>query len=214
MRIYESFNGNWTFRHGFEPGAVGRAQDGEQVRLPHSAIELPYNYFDETEYQKAFTYQKRFDWRPEFEGREVSVVFDAAMADSVVWLNGVEIIAHKDGYTPFEARLTPHLTKGENLLTVKVDGSENPEIPPFGGQIDYLCYAGIYRDVWLRITAPVSIANVKIETPDALAEAKSVTATVFIRNPEQKSFAGKVSAIIRAKGGAEIATGSVDLSGD
>ena len=111
------------------------------------------------------------------------------MADSVVWLNGVEIIAHKDGYTPFEARLTPHLSQGENLLTVKIDGSENPAIPPFGGQIDYLCYAGIYRDVWLKVVSPVSIANVKIETPDALAEKKSVTARVFIRNPEGKSFA-------------------------
>ncbi|MGV3551596.1 glycoside hydrolase family 2 protein [Rhizobium sp.] len=214
MRIYESFNGNWTFRHGFEAGAVGRVQDGEAVRLPHSAVELPYNYFDETEYQKPFTYQKRFDWRPEFDGQEVSLVFDAAMADSVVWLNGVEVIAHKDGYTPFEARLTPHLKQGENLLTVKIDGSENPGIPPFGGQIDYLCYAGIYRDVWLKVTSPVSIQRVKIETPDALAERKTVTAKVFIRNPEQQSFAGKVSAIIRAKGGVEIASGSVDVDGD
>ena len=214
MRIYENFNGDWTFRDGFEAGTVGARLDGETVRLPHSAGELPYNYFDETEYQKPFTYQKKFDWRPEFEGREVSVVFDAAMADSVVYLNGVKIVAHKDGYTPFEARLTPHLSQGENLLTVKVDGSENPEIPPFGGQIDYLCYAGIYRDTWLKVVSPVSIANVKIETPDALADKKSVTAKVFIRNPEERSFAGKVSAIIRAKGGAEIATGSVDISGD
>ena len=202
MRIYENFNGDWTFRDGFAAGTVGAIMDGETVRLPHSAVELPYNYFDETSYQKAFTYQKRFDWRPEFEGQEVSIVFDAAMADSVVWLNGVEIIAHKDGYTPFEARLTPHLKRGENLLTVKIDGSENPAIPPFGGQIDYLCYAGIYRDVWLKVVSPVSIANVKIETPDALAEKKSVTAKVFVRNPEGKAFAGKVSAIIRAKGGA------------
>jgi len=214
MRIYENFNGDWTFRDGFAAGTVGAIMDGETVRLPHSAVELPYNYFDETSYQKAFTYQKRFDWRPEFEGQEVSIVFDAAMADSVVWLNGVEIIAHKDGYTPFEARLTPHLKRGENLLTVKIDGSENPAIPPFGGQIDYLCYAGIYRDVWLKVVSPVSIANVKIETPDALAENKSVTAKVFLRNPDGKAFAGKVSAIIRAKGGAEVATGAVDLAGD
>ena len=214
MRIHESFNGDWTFRHGFTPGTVGARIEGETVRLPHSAVELPYNYFDETSYQKPFTYQKRFDWRPEFEAQEVSVVFDAAMADSVVWLNGVEIIAHKDGYTPFEARLTPHLKRGENLLTVKIDGSENPAIPPFGGQIDYLCYAGIYRDVWLKVASPVSIANVKIETPDALADRKSVTAKVFLRNPENKSFAGKITASIRARDGAEIATGSVDLAGD
>ena len=61
-----------------------------------------------------------------------------------------EIVAHKDGYTPFEVRLTGNCSAGDNLLTVKIDGSENPEIPPFGGRIDYLTYAGIYRDVWLK----------------------------------------------------------------
>lgn len=214
MRITENFNANWVFRDGFEPARVHALQQGETVRLPHSAVELPYNYFDETDYQKPFTYQKQFDWRPEFEGREVSLVFDAAMADSVVYLNGKEIIAHKDGYTPFEARLTPHLTRGENLITVKIDGSENPEIPPFGGQIDYLCYAGIYRDVWLKVTSPVSIANVKIETPDALAAKKSVTARVLFANPLDLAFSGTLAAKIRRKGGGDIAAASIEVSGN
>jgi beta-galactosidase len=214
MRIYESFNGDWTFRYGFDPAGVGHSQEGETVRLPHSAVELPYNYFDENDYQKPFTYQKRLDWRADFEGKEVSLVFDAAMADSVVWLNGVEITSHKDGYTPFEARLTPHLKRGENTLTVKIDGSENPAIPPFGGQIDYLCYAGIYRDVWLKVTSPVSIERVKIETPDALADTKTVTARVSIRNPDNRACAGKVSAIIRNRDGDDVATGSAEIDTD
>lgn len=214
MRITENFNADWVFRNGFEPAHVLALQSGETVRLPHSSVELPYNYFDETDYQKPFTYQKRLDWRPEFEGREVSLIFDAAMADSVVYLNGKEIIAHKDGYTPFEARLTPHLVRGENLITVKIDGSENPEIPPFGGQIDYLCYAGIYRDVWLKVTNPVSIANVKIETPDALAEKKSVTARVFLANPQGHTLSGTLSAKIRRKGGGDVAASSIKFDGN
>lgn len=213
MRIIENFNGNWLFRHGFEPARVSALQEGETVRLPHSAIELPYNYFDETEYQKPFTYQKVLAWRPEFEGREVSLVFDAAMADSVVYLNGHQVVAHKDGYTPFEARLTPHLVHGDNLITVKVDGSENPEIPPFGGQIDYLCYAGIYRDVWLKVASPVSIGNVKIETPEALAERKNVTARVFLANPEDRAFSGTLTATITDRSGSEVTSASMTLDG-
>jgi hypothetical protein len=58
MRRYETFNGGWTFTAGFEPGWANAVQAGETVRLPHTAVELPYNYFDETSYQKAFTYQK------------------------------------------------------------------------------------------------------------------------------------------------------------
>ena len=60
--------------------------------------------------------------------------------------------------------------KGENILKVKIDGSENPSIPPFGGRIDYLTYAGIYRDVNLRITSPIFTQNIKIETPNILDE--------------------------------------------
>jgi len=214
MRITENFNGNWLFREGFEPTRVDTMQDGERVRLPHSAVELPYNYFDETDYQKPFTYQKVIDWREDFEGQEVSLVFDAAMADSVVYLNGREIAAHKDGYTPFEARLTPYLRQGENLVTVKIDGSENPDIPPFGGQIDYLCYAGLYRDVWLKVASPVSIANVKIETPDALSEKKTVTARVFLANPQGLAVSGTLDAKIRRKGGGDVAATSVAIDGN
>jgi len=214
MRITENFNGNWLFREGFEPTRVDTMQDGERVRLPHSAVELPYNYFDETDYQKPFTYQKVIDWREDFEGQEVSLVFDAAMADSVVYLNGREIAAHKDGYTPFEARLTPYLRQGENLVTVKIDGSENPDIPPFGGQIDYLCYAGLYRDAWLKVASPVSIANVKIETPDALAEKKTVTARVFLANPQGLAVSGTLDAKIRRKGGGDVAATSIAIDGN
>ncbi|MBB4953658.1 beta-galactosidase [Agrobacterium vitis] len=213
MRRYENFNANWTFVHGFEPAWTNTLQSGETVRLPHTAVELPYNYFDEKLYQKAFTYQKVIAWEPGFEGREVSVVFDAAMADAVVTLNGQDIIAHKDGYTPFEARLTPHLKHGDNLLCVKIDGSENPEIPPFGGQIDYLTYAGIYRDVWLKVTDPVSIKNIKIETPDALADTKSVTAKIILANHQSLDASGAVTVTITDKNGAAIASAESPLTG-
>jgi beta-galactosidase len=213
MRIYETYNAGWNFTAGFEPGWAGALQAGETVRLPHTAVELPFNYFDETTYQKAFTYQKVIAWDARFEGCEVSLVFDAAMADSVVYLNGQEIIGHKDGYTPFEARLTPHLKQGDNLLTVKIDGSENPEIPPFGGMIDYLCYAGIYRDVWLKVTSPVAIKNVKIETPDALADVKCVTAKIQLANHQDKDAAGSATVTMTDKVGAVVATAKAALAG-
>ena len=126
---------------------------GEAVELPHTAVELPMSYFDETSYHRPFTYQRVIPWEDRFEGKEVALVFEGAMADTQVWVNGQEVIRHRDGYTPFVARLTGHLRRGDNLVTVRIDGSENPEIPPFGGQIDYLTYAGIYREVSLRVTA-------------------------------------------------------------
>ena len=213
MRSVVAFNESWTFREGFSPADAGRPQEGQIVTLPHNAVELPFNYFDEKSYQRAFTYQKILNWSDDFAGREVSLIFDAAMADAVVYLNGEEIVAHKDGYTPFEARLTGRLKHGENLLTVKIDGSENPEIPPFGGRIDYLTYAGIYRDVWLKLAAPVSIANIKVETGSVLADLKSATVRCDFANPQNLAFKGTVAVILRTADGTVLASAQAETSG-
>ncbi|MFS2180348.1 glycoside hydrolase family 2 TIM barrel-domain containing protein [Rhizobium pisi] len=214
MRSVLSFNEGWSFHEGFGQRLLESFDAARSVSLPHTAVELPFNYFDETSYQRAFTYQKVLRWLPEFEGREISLVFDAAMADCVVYLNGEEIIAHKDGYTPFEARLTGKLVKGENLVTVKIDGSENPAIPPFGGRIDYLTYAGIYRDVWLKVTDPVSIRNLKIETTDVLGPEKSATVRVDIANPEGRYFSATVTATLKQADGTVIATAATETIGE
>lgn len=201
MRPLIDFNSGWLFE--------GR----EEVRLPHTALELPFSYFDEKAYQRPFTYEKRFTADPQWQGREVSVLFEGAMADARVSLNGVGIASHKDGYTPFEARLTGRLAPGENVLGVTVDGSENPEIPPFGGQIDYLTYAGLYREAWLVVTAPVFIANARIETPEVLAAEKTVRARVELANPQDLPLAGTLRARLLAADGAEIASAAADIAG-
>ena len=94
MRSVANFNEGWIFLDGFDPAKAGMVQDGESVHLPHTAVELPFNYFDEASYQRAFTYQKTIAWDPAFAGREVVLRFDGAMADSVVYLNGERIAAH------------------------------------------------------------------------------------------------------------------------
>ena len=213
MRDVRLFNDHWTFHEGFDDGLASAIRAGEAVRLPHCAVELPLNYFDEAAYQRRFTYQTVIAWDEAYDGREVSLVFDGAMADAVVWLNGGQVAAHTDGYTPFEARLTDGLRKGDNLITVRIDGSENPEIPPFGDRIDYLTYAGIYRDVWLRVTDRVSIDRVKVETPDALAEAKSVIVRVDIRNGGDAA-GGTVRARLLDGAGGEVARVEAEVAGE
>ncbi|WP_137129033.1 glycoside hydrolase family 2 TIM barrel-domain containing protein [Rhizobium sp. FY34] len=193
MRRTDLFNDGWTFAQGFTEAAKTTVMTGESVRLPHNAVDLPFNYFDETCYQRAFTYQKILAWQPDFQDREVSIVFDGAMADAQVFVNGTAVVAHQDGFTPFEARLTPHLKAGDNLITVKIDGSENPDIPPFGGRIDYLTYAGIYRDAWLKLTTPVSISSIKIETQETLADAKGVSVRVDLANPGDDAIEGRLT---------------------
>ncbi|WP_051588050.1 glycoside hydrolase family 2 protein [Actibacterium mucosum] len=185
------FNENWIF------------EGGDTVRLPHNAVETPFSYFDEGMYQRAFIYEKRFAYDASWADQDVFVRFDGIMADARISLNGVEVAAHRDGYTPIMARLTDHLRKGENVLTVQIDGSENPEIPPFGGRIDYLTYAGIYRDAWLIVRPTCAIDNVKIETPDALADTKTVNARVILNTTAPEG--AKLSAQICDASGANLA---------
>ncbi|MDO9415060.1 glycoside hydrolase family 2 protein [Pararhizobium sp.] len=214
MRIVENFNDGWFFRNGFAPEFASRFEPGQPVKLPHNAIELPYNYFDEKSYQRLFTYQKNLPWRDAFRGKELVLRFDAAMADAVVYLNGVEVVAHRDGYTPFEARLTGLMREGDNLITVRIDGSENPEIPPFGGQIDYLTYAGIYRDVWLEVRSPVFVENLKIETANVLAAAKSVSVRCHIGNPQSLPLEGVLTATLKDAAGDVLSDISMVIHGD
>jgi beta-galactosidase len=213
MRTQTRLNDGWTFHADFTPAMTSSAQPGESVRLPHNALDLPMNYFDERGYQKAFCYQRTLAWQADFADREVELVFDGAMADAVVWVNGRQVAAHKDGYTPFSARLSGLLEAGGNLVTVRVDGSENPDIPPFGGQIDYLTYAGIYRDVWLRVTDPVSIGNVKIETADELTDAKSVGVLCTLANPRGLPLAGSVLAELCTPAGEVLASRRATIAG-
>ena len=200
MRMTD-FNDNWRFE--------GR----DTLRLPHNAVDLPFSYFDEKVYQRTFTYEKTFDADPAWTGCEVSVVFDGAMANAQVSLNGALLTRHKDGYTPFEARLTGLLKPTGNRLTILIDGSENPDIPPFGGAIDYLTYAGIYREVWIKTTAPVAIGLTKVETPDVMARRKTVTIATTLTNPQNLPLSGTLTATLRDAKGATLATTSVAVTG-
>jgi beta-galactosidase len=214
MRSLHSLNESWAFHQGCAEALLTVLAPGEMVRLPHTAVELPFAYFDEASYQRPFTYQRKLSVDPAWAGAEVSLVFDGAMANARVYLNGEQLAGHTDGYTPFEARLTGKLKPGDNLLAVRLDGSENPEIPPFGGRIDYLTYAGIYRDVWVKVTPPVSIGSVKIETPDVLADLKSLVAKVRLSNPQGLPVTGTATARLLDANGTEIATKSATATAE
>ena len=98
------------------------------------------------------------------------VDFEGVMMASTVWINGVRLGEYKGGYTPFSFELTEHVDfGGENLLAVDVDSTERPDIPPFGYEIDYLTFGGIYREVALRIVPATFIENIFAKPKDVLS---------------------------------------------
>ena len=211
MRDLTPFSDGWTFCGPAQGKSVWEPQAGETVHLPHNAVPMPLNYFDDADYQKAFLYTKTITKAPEFSDKAVWLVFDGAMADAKVYINGTLICEHADGYTPFAADLTEHLKDGDNLLAVTVDGSENPQIPPFGGQIDYLTYAGLYREAWLKVVPKVSIGNVKVETEEVLSAKKTVVMNVVLETQQGASVRGEATAVLRTPDGEVLARGEARL---
>ncbi len=162
-RTYD-LNHNWRFGGKDSKGATAPGFDDsrwERVTLPHSNVVLPWHSFDDRAYEFISTYRRPFRAPRIWQGKRVFVDFDGAMTASTVYLNGERVGSYKGGYTPFSFELTRGLRfDADNILAVELDSTERPDIPPFGGNIDYLTFGGIYRDVRLRVVPAGFIANV------------------------------------------------------
>ncbi len=156
----------WEFSQNWSEAFASGQGDAKIVRLPHTVQELPQHYADPESYQMVCGYRKKLSIGKELEGKRLFLQFDGAAHIATVFLNGKEVVRHATGYTAFRAEITGSVAYGEeNLLTVKLDTTENPEVPPFGFVIDYLTYGGLYREVWLDIREQSYLEDVYLTTP-------------------------------------------------
>jgi beta-galactosidase len=156
-----------------------------EIVIPHTNVPLPWHGFDEKTYELISLYRRRFKVPPGAKGKHVFVDFEGVMTASTVWINGTRLGEYKGGYTPFSFELTPHLDfDGENVLTVDVDSTERKDIPPFGYEIDYLTFGGIYREVWLRIVPSTFIENIVVRTNNVLSSSPGVEVLCFVQHLE------------------------------
>jgi beta-galactosidase len=165
-------NRNWRFHAGKIDAASSPTFDDSaftRVVLPHSNVRMPWHSFDDKDYEFVSTYRRRFRLPASARGKRVFVDFEGAMTSSTVFINGVYLGEYKGGYTPFSFDLTPHIHfDGENVLCVHLDSTERADIPPFGYEIDYMTFGGIYREVALRIVPQTYIDNIFARPRDVL----------------------------------------------
>ncbi len=188
-RLILPINRNWRYNRKFVEGAHEAKFDDsafERVVVPHTNVKLPWHSFDDKDYEFVSIYRRRFKLPKEARGRRVFVDFEGVMTASTVWINGVKLGEYKGGYTPFSFDLTPHLNfDGENVLAVDVDSSERADIPPFGYQIDYMTFGGIYREVALRVVPGTFIENIFAKPKDVLGGAPRVEVDCFVQHLEE-----------------------------
>lgn len=185
-RMVLPINRNWRYKSAFVEGAHEKNFDDsgfERVVVPHTNVRLPWHSFDEKLYEFVSIYRRRFRLPPEAAGHRVFIDFEGVMTASTVWINGVRLGEYKGGYTPFSFDLTPHIDfNGDNVLAVDVDSSERPDIPPFGYQIDYLTFGGIYREVSLRIVPQTFIENIFAKPKGVLTTHPGLDVECFLMN--------------------------------
>jgi beta-galactosidase len=126
-------------------------------------------------------YRKHFRVDAKYAGEKIFLEFEGVNSIAEFWLNGKFLGRHKGGYTGFEFEITPRFGATDNVLTVKVDNLFHDTVPPTV-KTDYCFYGGIYRDVWLRITDPIYIADVVWTTPTVSRAAAQVEFRTRITN--------------------------------
>ncbi|RYD69731.1 MAG: glycoside hydrolase family 2 protein, partial [Sphingobacteriales bacterium] len=161
-RTRTSFNKNWKFFLGDEPGAKSPAfidTKWRNLTLPHDwSIE---GKFDEKNPAKPEGgglptgigwYRKEFTAPADFQNRLVTIEFDGVYKNSEVWINGKYLGKRPYGYSSFSYEISKFLKSGKNIIAVKVDNSAQPDSRWYSG-------SGIYRNVWLTSTAKVAVSN-------------------------------------------------------
>ncbi|MBQ4604904.1 MAG: glycoside hydrolase family 2 protein, partial [Clostridia bacterium] len=132
MRTITNVNDNWVF---IKDGEI------ENVSLPHTWNALDGQGAAESYYRGRCVYEKAL---PRFDGKTYLEI-NAANTICEVYINGIYLGSHENGYAMFRFELTDFLTNEENKLRIIVDNSENEFVYP--QMADFTFYGGIYRDV-------------------------------------------------------------------
>ena len=105
--------------------------------------------------------------------------FDGVYMNSTVYVNGQEVGHRPYGYSSFEYDITPYVHRGENIVAVRVDNSDQPNSRWYSG-------CGIYRHVWLTKTASL---HVKHWGTHVVTEADGrVAIDVEVENPSGEKY--------------------------
>lgn len=133
------------------------------VDLPHDwVVDLPYakeashsHGYKTVGYKYPETsvgwYRKTIEISKEDLGKHFYLQFDGIFRDARVWINGFYLGHELSGYATQIYDISEYLNYGgENLITVRVDATLEEGWFYEG--------AGIYRHVWLNITAPLHVA--------------------------------------------------------
>jgi len=190
------FNADWRFLKGDVAAAQSLEFDDSswrQLNLPHDwAIEGPFDrnispHQGSLPFFGTAWYRKQFTLPDSAKASRIFIEFDGAMANSTVWINGVELGGRPYGYIGFTFDLTPHLRWNgqKNVIAVR--------LAPEPRSSRWYPGAGLYRNVWLVTAAPVHIPMWGTYVPTTSSAGGKCTVTSKTEISNQSSSTAKVT---------------------
>ena len=217
-RVTWNMNPGWFFHLGdvSNGGAADLSTEGwDLVSLPHTMRVFPYDLNGFDKYGRSVGWYRKTVGLSGIEGKAVLLQFQGAMQTAEVFVNGQKAGGYAvSGYDSFSFDITPFVTEGDNLIAVRVDNSENKEIPPDGVKHDFILFGGLYRDVFLEITDRVYITypwegekqGIRIYYPEISAEKAVIAAETGIRNTSDQEVRVAVRTEVVDRSGKTVAS--------
>ena len=190
---------NWKFSRTDTIDADKAAFNDNKWRI----LDLPHDWSIESEFvQNAPTgggggylptgvgwYRKHFNLPKSALSKSVWIEFDGVYQNSDVWINGNHLGHYPNGYMSFYYDLAPYIRPGENIISVRVDNSLQPNTRWYSG-------SGIYRHVWLNIANPLHVAQwgTYISTP----QVDSSSATIDIKTEIDNNSSVSKNVVLRS----------------
>ena len=160
-----AINFGWQFMDNYKEEYLNKLPNSSQtIDIPHCAKEIPYNYFNEQDYQFISTYQKLFDIEENISDKKIVLVFDGFMLKARIYLNGKDLGEHISGWVQVKLDVTDIVKQKGNRLVVVLDSREDKLIPPFGYAVDYLTFSGIYREVSYEVHPKTYLENIFVKS--------------------------------------------------
>lgn len=193
---------DWAIDLPFDPGPGGFGPDQDDPRAAHGYRALGRDHPENS----VGWYRRPLDIPADWAGRRLSLEFDGAFRQVVVFLNGIIVDEHAGGYVPFTVDITDVARPGEtNWLVVRVDASL--------GEGWFYEGAGLYRHVHLTATDPVHLPphGVFIQ-PTPRGAGASAKISVEVRNQSDAAPDARIRTLVLAPNGLEMARHETGLS--
>ena len=206
-------NGEWQFEidrsdSGLERGVAQRELQ-QRIVVPF-APETELSGIENVDFLEAVWYRITVTIPADWVGNHAILHFQAVDQDATVWVNDVEVVRHRGGFTPFSADLSGVASPGEEATIVVrardsrhgVQARGKQATNYFNSGCHYTRTTGIWQTVWLEAVPKVHLLRPRI-TPDVAGSAFHLSVPISANKP-----GWKVRATISDEAG-EVATAEV-----